>query len=87
MVLKVPRFSNIFFKKKNIDSDILKICRVMADVPAVETKKSVKRFWSNIEDKEKERRSIWRKNSTYMCGRARFEPKRSIDQFEEGCRR
>ena len=58
MVLKVPRFSNIFFKKKNIDSDILKICRVMADVPAVETKKSVKRFWSNIEDKEKERRSI-----------------------------
>lgn len=40
-------------------------------------------FRCNIEEKEKERRSIWEKTRTGMPGRVLFEPRRSIDHFKE----
>ena len=42
-------------------------------------RKPEKNFRCNIEDKVKERRTIWRKNHTGMCGRVWFEQRRSID--------
>ena len=55
----------------------------MVDRCVIKAENLKKSFTCNIEDKEKERRSIWRKNHTGMCGRVWFEPRRGIDQFKE----
>ena len=55
----------------------------MADGRIAKVENQIKFFWRNVEDKEKEKGSLWRKNHTDMCGRVWFEPGRIIDQLEK----
>ena len=59
---------------------------MMAERLVVETENLKKSFRCNIDNKEKERRSIRRKYQIGIRGRVLFEPARSIDQFKEVCR-